>query len=63
MHTRRAYLGDVRHLLIFGGHRGIGDLADLRIGDLRAWLGVQADAGAARATIARRAASARTLRR
>jgi integrase/recombinase XerC len=61
VHTRRAYLGDVRHLLVFGAQRGIGDLGDLRIADLRAWLGAQADAGAARATIARRAASARTF--
>jgi integrase/recombinase XerC len=61
MHTRRAYLGDVRHLLSFASSRGITEVADLRIGDLRAWLGVQADAGAARATIARRAAAARTF--
>lgn len=63
VHTRRAYLGDVRHLLTFAATRGIDEIADLRIGDLRAWLGVQADAGAARATIARRAASARTFLR
>ena len=47
----------------FAAQRGIGDLDDLRIADLRAWLGAQADAGAARATIARRAASARTFLR
>jgi integrase/recombinase XerC len=63
VHTRRAYLGDVRHLLTFAVGRGVGEIADLRIGDLRAWLGAQADAGAARATIARRAASARTFLR
>src|SRR6478735_1664565 len=63
VHTRRAYLGDVRHLLAFAVDRGIGEIADLRIGDLRAWLGFQADAGAARATIARRAAAARTFLR
>jgi integrase/recombinase XerC len=61
VHTRRAYLGDVRHLLTFAAGRGVTDVADLRIGDLRAWLGEQADAGAARATIARRAAAARTF--
>jgi len=61
VHTRRAYLGDVRHLLAFAATRGIDEPADLRIGDLRAWLGEQADAGAARATIARRAAAARTF--
>src|SRR6478752_2917129 len=63
VHTRRAYLGDVRHLLAFAAARGIDEIGDLRIGDLRAWLGSQADAGAARATIARRAASARTFLR
>ncbi|GAA2476532.1 tyrosine recombinase XerC [Terrabacter carboxydivorans] len=63
VHTRRAYLGDVRHLLGFASRRGIDEIGDLRIGDLRAWLGSQADAGAARATIARRAASARTFLR
>lgn len=60
-HTRRAYLGDVRNLLTFAAGRGILDLDELRIADLRAWLGGQADAGAARSTIARRAASARTF--
>jgi integrase/recombinase XerC len=63
VHTRRAYLGDVRHLLTFAATRGIEEIGEMRIGDLRAWLGVQADAGAARATIARRAASARTFLR
>ena len=62
-HTRRAYLGDVRHLLAFAGEQGIQQIDELRIGDLRSWLGAQADAGAARATIARRAASARTFLR
>ena len=61
VHTRRAYLGDIRHLLTFAERRGLHEVSDLRIGDLRAWLGEQADAGAARATIARRAASARTF--
>ncbi|HET7802229.1 MAG TPA: tyrosine recombinase XerC [Humibacillus xanthopallidus] len=60
-HTRRAYLGDVRNLLTFAARRGILELDELRIADLRAWLGEQADAGAARSTIARRAASARTF--
>lgn len=60
-HTRRAYLGDVRHLLGFGLSRGITELGDLRLGDLRSWLGEQADGGAARSTIARRAAAARTF--
>ncbi|MEO7449064.1 MAG: tyrosine-type recombinase/integrase, partial [Humibacillus sp.] len=60
-HTRRAYLGDTKLLLTFAAARGIDDVGELRIADLRAWLGEQADAGAARSTIARRAASARTF--
>ena len=63
VHTRRAYLGDVRHLLTFAAARGVTDVADLRMADLRGWLGEQADSGAARATIARRAAAARTFLR
>ena len=59
-HTRRAYLGDVRHLLSFAAEQGVHEIGDLRIGDLRSWLGAQADAGAARATIARRASPATT---
>lgn len=61
VHTQRAYLGDVRHLLSYAARRGVGDLDQLGLADLRAWLGDQADAQAARATIARRAAAARTF--
>lgn len=60
-HTTRAYLGDVRHLLAHAELAGVDELADVRLGDLRTWLGAQADAGAARATLARRAAAARTF--
>lgn len=60
-HTTRAYLGDLRHLLAFAERQGIGPLSELRLSDLRAWLGEQADGGASRATIARRAASVRTF--
>ncbi|MEO6997231.1 MAG: tyrosine recombinase XerC [Terracoccus sp.] len=60
-HTQRAYLGDVRHLLASAAGRGVSDLDQLTLADLRAWLGDQADAQAARATIARRAAAARTF--
>lgn len=60
-HTRRAYLGDVRHLLCFTSRRGLVGAEEVRLADLRAWLGEQASAGAARATLARRAASARTF--
>ncbi|MDN5794995.1 MAG: tyrosine recombinase XerC [Intrasporangium sp.] len=60
-HTTRAYLGDIRHLLTHLGDHGIEGLADVRLADLRSWLGAQDEAGAARATLARRAASARTF--
>lgn len=61
VHTARAYLGDIRHLLTHLGGQGIEELPETRLADLRAWLGAQADAGAARATLARRAAAARTF--
>jgi integrase/recombinase XerC len=41
----------------------VGDLGELRLADLRSWLGEQADRGAARSTIARHAAAARTFLR
>ncbi|GAB3450048.1 tyrosine recombinase XerC [Phycicoccus ginsengisoli] len=59
-HTIRAYLGDVRNLLTFlGEERGLVRLADVGLADLRSWLARQAQSGAARSTVARRAASAR----
>lgn len=60
-HTQRAYLGDLRNLMAFAGELGISDLADLRLADLRSWLAHQSENGASRATIARRAASARAF--
>jgi integrase/recombinase XerC len=60
-HTTRAYLGDLRHLVDFAARQGIGELGQVRLADLRTWLGEQADRGASRATIARRAAAARTF--
>jgi integrase/recombinase XerC len=61
-HTVRAYLGDVRALLTFlEDQRGTTDLATLTLRDLRSWLAAMAASGAARATIARRAAAARAL--
>ena len=62
-HTQRAYVGDLRNLMAFAHDRGITDLSDLRLADLRAWLAHQAENGAARSTIARRAASARAFLR
>ncbi|MEO6143341.1 MAG: tyrosine recombinase XerC [Dermatophilaceae bacterium] len=62
-HTQRAYLGDLRNLMAFARDRGINDLADVRLSDLRSWLAHQSENGASRATIARRAASARAFLR
>ncbi|MBB2985225.1 tyrosine recombinase XerC [Terracoccus luteus] len=60
-HTRRAYVSDARALLEHTADRGVAGLDDLTLGDLRGWLGDLADGGAARSTVARRAASARTF--
>jgi len=62
-HTQRAYLGDLRHLQSFARDRGITDLSDLRLSDLRSWLAAQSEHGAARSTLARRSASARAFLR
>ena len=62
-HTQRAYVGDLRNLMAFVRERGINDLVDVRLSDLRSWLAHQSENGASRATIARRAASARAFLR
>jgi integrase/recombinase XerC len=60
-HTVRAYLGDVGSLLEHASRIGIGSPDDLDIGVLRGWLADQHATGHARATLARRAAAARTF--
>ena len=60
-HTVRAYLGDISALLSYAAEDHCDELADLDIAVLRGWLGAQHRAGQARATIARRAASARAF--
>ncbi|CAM2740410.1 tyrosine recombinase XerC [Actinomyces slackii] len=66
-HTVRAYLGDLADLLDFlgvgeGEDEPIGPaLASIDLADLRAWLAQLAAAGQARASLARRAASARAF--
>jgi integrase/recombinase XerC len=60
-HSVRAYLGDVAALLEHACLGGLTDLAALDIGVVRAWLAAQHAAGMARATLARRAAAARTF--
>lgn len=60
-HTVRAYLGDVRALGDFLAQTGVADLGEVRLSDLRSWLGSLGGAGAARSTVSRRAASAKTF--
>src|SRR5450755_3406818 len=60
-HTVRAYIGDVRSLLEYACRGGLGELAGLDIGVIRSWLAAQHSGGRARATLARRAASARAF--
>lgn len=60
-HTRRAYLGDVRALFGYAVDQGATDLEDLDLALLRGWLARMAGEGAARTTLARRSASARTF--
>jgi len=62
-HTRRAYVGDLHNLMAYEHDRGVSDLFDVRLSDLRSWLAVQSENGAARSTLARRAASARAFLR
>jgi integrase/recombinase XerC len=62
-HTQRAYLGDLRNLMAFERDRGISDLSEVGLADLRSWLAAQSEHGAARSTLARRAASARAFLR
>ncbi|MDJ0322262.1 tyrosine recombinase XerC [Cryobacterium sp. PH31-AA6] len=58
-HTIRAYRSDLSGLLSFAEGRGVVDSAALTLDLLRDWLWVGSQAGLARATIARRSASAR----
>jgi integrase/recombinase XerC len=60
-HTVRAYLGDVGSLLEHAGRIGATRPDELNIGLLRGWLADQYATGHARATLARRAAAARTF--
>lgn len=57
VHTRRAYLGDLRSLFEFTG----GGLGSLTLPKLRSWLAAQAGAGAARSTLARRTSAVKTF--
>ena len=61
VHTVRAYVGDVAALLGHAGSLGILDPAELDVSVLRSWLGAVSEAGMARSTLARRAASAKVF--
>jgi integrase/recombinase XerC len=60
-HTVRAYQGDVQSLLEYAGRCGVNDPGSLGLATLRGWLAAQHQAGAARATLARRGAAARAF--
>ncbi|MDR7273335.1 tyrosine recombinase XerC [Catenuloplanes atrovinosus] len=60
-HTVRAYVGDAVSLLGHAADSGCTRLGDLDIAELRSWLAAQRTNGAARTSLARRAASARAL--
>ncbi len=60
-HTIRAYTSDIRSLLEHVRGNGIQTPDDLDLAQLRSWLAVQHSAGAARTTLARRGAAARTF--
>jgi integrase/recombinase XerC len=60
-HTVRAYQGDVQSLLEHAWRHGAVDPGALDLAILRGWLAGQHEAGAARATLARRGASARAF--
>lgn len=61
-HTRRAYLGDLRSLFAFLDERAPGaGLQGLSLPLLRSWLAVQAGAGTARTTLARRTSAVKAF--
>ncbi|MFF0155608.1 tyrosine recombinase XerC [Micromonospora sp. NPDC005203] len=61
VHTVRAYVTDLVSLLDHAVRMGSVDLADLDLSVLRSWLARQRTTGAARTSLARRAASARAF--
>jgi len=60
-HTVRAYVGDVSSLLEHAHHDGVQAPGALAAAHLRGWLASQHTSGAARTTLARRGAAARTF--
>jgi integrase/recombinase XerC len=60
-HTVRAYAGDIASLLAYASLQGIDTPNRLGVTELRGWLAIQHESGAARATLARRGAAARVF--
>jgi len=61
-HTQRAYLGDLRSLFSYVDSRSAGaGPSALTLPMLRSWLAAQANAGAARTTLARRTSAVKTF--
>jgi integrase/recombinase XerC len=60
-HTVRGYVADAVAMLAHAGDRGIDSVAELDLATLRSWLAQVRHQGAARSTLARRAAAVRTF--
>ena len=60
-HTVRAYAGDISSLLEHASRQGVDAPEGLGMTELRGWLAIQHESGAARATLARRGAAARSF--
>lgn len=60
-HTVRAYQGDIQSLLEYAWRSGVAEPGEVDLTTLRGWLASQHQAGAARATLARRGAAARAF--
>ena len=60
-HTVRAYAGDISGLLEYASRQGVDAPEGLGVTELRGWLAIQHESGAARATLARRGAAARAF--
>src|SRR5450432_2318225 len=60
-HTVRAYVGDITSLLEHAQGNGVQAPDGLDVAQLRSWLALQHESGAARTTLARRGAAARAF--
>lgn len=60
-HTVRAYVADLVSLFDHARRMGCAEVAEVDLAELRSWLATQRTMGAARASLARRAAAARTF--